>query len=77
MKQFNIDVHAAKQNNNERQQSEDNAQINRHITPLKHIYFNIYWSSFVILIHNQSHKIINKRVKTLLFSITVVELINK
>ena len=61
MKQFNIDVHAAKQNNNERQQSEDNAQINRHITPLKHIYFNkLVIINFVILIHNQSHKIVNK-----------------
>ena len=61
MKQFNIDVHAAKQNNNERQQSEDNAQINRHITPLKHIYFNkLVIINVVILIHNQSHKIVNK-----------------
>lgn len=40
MQQFNNDVHAANQNDNKRQQSEDNAQINRHITPLKHIYFN-------------------------------------
>ena len=61
MKQLNTDVHAAKQNNNERQQSEDNAQINRHITPLKHIYFNkLVIINFVILIHNQSHKIVNK-----------------
>ena len=61
MKQLNADVHAAKQNNNERQQSEDNAQINRHITPLKHIYFNkLVIINFVILIHNQSHKIVNK-----------------
>ena len=35
--------------------------INRHITPLKHIYFNkLVIINFVILIHNQSHKIVNK-----------------
>ena len=60
MKQLNTDVHAARQNNNERQQSEDNAQINRHITPLKHIYFN----KLVIICHLNTQSISQNNKQT-------------